>query len=133
MRRYAPLTAPAVQPGQEIRVCNKFRGGDTLLTIEGTVQRVADGEYAHFNGGAATNIVSDDDWITLYLERVLPDLPIEPGSAVKVYDASLRRDRLAVLMKNAKDEHRWTWTDGDGFWPTEDELARAEIVFDAAA
>jgi hypothetical protein len=134
MSRYVKHSADAVQAGQQIRVRNRSRGGDTILTIEGTVERVAEsGKYAHFDGGAATNLISDDDWITLYLELVKPELPVAAGSAIKVYDTSLLRDRLAVLMENAEGEKYWTWANGDGFWLSEDELNRAEIVFDAAA
>jgi hypothetical protein len=143
MPRYKRHSAADVEAGQKIRVVNRSRGGETLLTIEGEVERTAgrkNGEehipmFAHFVGGAATSIVSDTDWINIGLDVILPDLPTYPGSAIKIYDVNLLRDRLAVLRKVAPREldepAEVTWEFADtGTNPSHSDLQQAEIVFD---
>lgn len=143
--RYRPISADSIKPGDHIRVTLKRMQvlPATFCTTEGVVERLSgrkEGEEripteAHFKGDVGSIIVSNSTWGIWGLDLVLPDLPVVPGSAAKVFDPALLRDRLAVLYRvdgggETKSWTEWRFADTDRRLD-ESERNTAEIVFDA--
>ena len=151
----AGLTMPAtwinctpdqIKVGMEARVIETHTDDDSkpvaTVTIEGTVTRV-DHNYIWF--GPCVSTSQDRENLRSQWYRLPKKLPLDVGSAIKVYDPHNLRERVAVRQvrpdAETTRETGWYFVDEapDGFRITQAGrevpdllLEKAEILFDAS-
>ena len=142
---WVSTTADQIKEGMRIKVVEDYGDGNTC-TYEGTVDSIGANVFQLPSGTAYRPDFEGAEGVKVKLYREPKKLPMAAGSAIKVYDPHLLRERVAVreVRPGAQTtrETGWYFVDEapEGFRATQNErempehlTEHAEILFDAGA
>lgn len=156
MERWGPIKLENIEPGMRVRIAQRYYqdGHHAVVTAEGEVEQVAHHITSGRRGVLGGSMLPDLDeivavqlygwrvdlvdslshrpgWSVQSVERGLPPLPTTAGSVVET-----AQTHLAAVLRHTTDytlgDEEWQWADGTPGGPTEEQLASARIVYEAA-